>query len=194
LWENPLAMSWTTDSRAFDDAGIFRYGLEMIEAANDDDQEEDYGPALAYPPLYVLRTATYCPECGQTQHVYALGCVAYRDAEDDGEPVDDFHFLSRVESVPPPLFALLKAKLPSFYPDHTEEGEKPYLMNHCPCGAKLDDDFVTGDVGAAFWPDTPDGFGDFRLLRLPVEEPLPIVSSFTIGGGEFLDFANSWSW
>jgi hypothetical protein len=67
-------------------------------------------------------------------------------------------------------------------------------MNHCPCGAKLDDDFVSGDVGAAFWPDTPDGFADFRLLKLPMQKPVPIVCSYAIGGGEYLNFANAWKW
>ena len=29
-----------------------------------------------------------------------------------------------------------------------------YLMNHCRCDVRLDDDHLHGDVGAAFWPDT----------------------------------------
>lgn len=168
----------------------------MTDAAqdDDDDQEEDDGPSLAYPPLYVLRSAAYCPESGQAQHVYTLGCTAYRDAEDGGEPIQQFHFLRRIESIPQPLLALLKTKLPGYHLDHTQEGELPYLMNHCPCGAKLDDDFVSGGVGAAFWPDSPEGYGDFRLLRLPVEEPIPVVCSYGIGGGEYLNFANTWKW
>ena len=40
-------------------------------------------------------------------------------------------------------------------------------MNHCQCGAKLDDDYLHGDVGAAFWPDTPEGYEEFKLFRLP---------------------------
>jgi hypothetical protein len=147
-----------TDSYEIDDGGIFGYGLAMIEAANDDDyEEEDYGPSLAYPPLYVLRTADRCPECGESQHVYTLGCTAYRDAEDGGEPIDQFHFLHHIRSVPEPVLALLKAKLPNYYPDQAEGEGTPYLMNHCPCGAKLDDKHLHGDVGAAFWPDTEKG-------------------------------------
>jgi len=119
---------------------------------------------------------------------------AYRDAYDGGEPIEDFHFLRQIESLPPELLALLKARLPSYYLDSTREGETPYLMNHCRCGATLDDDFVSGDVGAAFWPDTPEGYGDFRLFPLPMEQPIPIVSSYMIGGGEYLDFANTWAW
>jgi hypothetical protein len=170
--------------------------MAMAEATQDDDdyEDEDYGPSLAMPPLYVLRTAERCPKCGKALHVYTLGCTAYRDAEDGGEPIDQFHFLQRIESIPQPILALLKTKLPGYYLDHTEEGETPYLMNHCPCGAKLDDDFLHGDVGAAFWPDTPEGFAVFRLIRLPVEEPIPIVCSYSIGGGEYLSIAKAEAW
>ena len=103
----------------------------MIEATNDDNYE-DYGPSLAYPPLYVLRAAVYCPECGQAQHVYTLGCESYRHAEDGGEPIDQFHFLNRIENVPTALLDLLRAKLPGYYLDHTRSGEPPYLMKPLP--------------------------------------------------------------
>jgi hypothetical protein len=106
-------------------AGFSAMAMAMIEAANDDYDDEDDGPSLAIPPLYVLRTAVTCPECGQSQHAYALGCAAYQDAEDGGEPIDDFHFLSRIESVPEPVLALLTANAPRFTLDHTEEGETP---------------------------------------------------------------------
>ena len=161
--------------------------------ADDDYEEAELGPSLAIPPLYVLRTAERCPVCGEATHVYTLGCTAYQDAE-DGRPLETFHFLNRIESVPESLLTLLKTKLPGYHLDHTEEGEPPYLMNHCPCGAQLDDDFLHGDVGAAFSPDTEDGFAAFRLLRLPMQEPIPIVCSYTIGGGEYLDFAKTWAW
>ena len=168
----------------------------MTEATEIDDESDEcreLGPSLALPPLYVLRAAVYCPECGQARHVYTLGCAAFHEAE-DCRPVDDFHFLRRIESIPRPILALLKAKLPGYYPDRIGRREPRYLMNHCRCGAKLDDDFVSGDAGAAFWPDTPGGFGDFRLLRLPVEGPIPIRCSYATGGGEYLDFAKTWSW
>ena len=166
---------------------------EASEIDDEYDEDRELGPSLALPPLYVLSSAVYCPECGQAQHVYTLGCAAFHDAE-ESRPVDQFHFLNRIESIPQPILALLKAKVPSYYPDRTEEREPLYLMNHCRCGAKLDDDFVSGDVGAAFWPDTPEGFGDLRLLRLPVEGPIPIRCSSAIGGGEYLDFTKTWAW
>jgi hypothetical protein len=166
---------------------------DATEIDDESDQDQELGPSLALPPLYVLRTAAYCPECYQAQHVYMLGCVAFHDAEDRHQ-VDEFHFLRRIESLPQPILALLKTKLTSYYLDRTEEKEPLYLMNHCQCGAKLDDDFVCGDVGAAFWPDTPEGYGDFRLLRLSVEGPIPIRCSCGIGGGEYLNFAKTWAW
>jgi hypothetical protein len=166
---------------------------DATEIDDEHDEDLELGPSHALPPLYVLRTAAYCPECDQPQHVYTLGCAAFHDAEDRHQ-VDDFHFLRRIESLPQPILALLKTKLPSYYLDRTEEGEPLYLMNHCRCGAKLDDDFVFGDVGAAFWPDTPEGFGDFRLLKLPINKPVEITCSYSIGGGDYLNFASTWAW
>jgi hypothetical protein len=171
-------------------------GVPMTDAARDEDdydEDEPLGPSLVMPPLYVIRSACYCPECELAQHVYMLGCAAFHDAE-DLRPIAECHFLRRVERVPPTLMTLLRARLPRYYPDRTREGETPYLMNHCPCGARLDDDFVCGDVGAAFWPDTPEGYGDFKLLKLPADEPIPIQCSCMVGGGEYLDFANTWTW
>jgi len=171
-------------------------GRAMTDLPCDDEayDDEDEGPSLAYPPIYVLRSADDCPVCGQPNFVYALGCVAFRDRREGGAPIEDFHFLRYVESLPKPLLTLLKSKLPSFRLDRDRRGEKRYLMNHCACGAKLDDDFVAGDVGAAFFPDTPDGYRVFRLLQLPVDEPIPIEASYTLGGGEYLDFENTWTW
>jgi hypothetical protein len=167
----------------------------MTDAPADDkyDDDEDYGPSLALPPLYVLRTAVRCPECGQAQHVYTLGCAAFHDAE-DLRPVEQFHFLRRIGSVPAQVLALLKAKIPSYYLDHSEEGEAPYLMNHCGCGAKLDDDYLNGDIGAAFWPDTEEGYEAFKLFRLPVNEAIPVESSYMLGGGEYLDTEHAEPW
>lgn len=169
----------------------------MTDAADfaDEDEDEDLGPSLAYPPLYVLLAATRCPECGRAQHVYALGCAAFADAEEgDRAPLREFHFLSRVKGLPESLRSWLQARLPAFFLDHTHPNEAPYLMNHCPCGAKLDEDWVSGTAGTAFHPDTPEGYGELRLLRLPVEEPIAVVCSYALGGGDHLDFANTWTW
>jgi hypothetical protein len=45
---------------------------------------------------------------------------------------------------------------------------------------------VSGDVGAAFWPDTPEGYRElFALFRLPIDEPIAVESSYMLGGGEY---------
>lgn len=166
--------------------------IEETESDDESDEDRELGPSLALPPLYVLRAVACCPECGQAQHVYTLGCAAFHDAE-DRRPVDDFHILRRIESLPQPILSQLKTRLPSYHPDRIEKRQRPYLMNHCRCGARLDDDFVSGDAGAAFWPDTPGAFGEFRLLRLPAEEPIPIRCSCATGAGEYLDFTKKWA-
>ena len=66
--------------------------------------------------------------------------------------------------------------------------DKPYLMNHCRCGARLDDDYLHGDVGAAFSPATRGGIGQIRLFKLLIAEPIELKCSYTLGGGEYLDF------
>ena len=92
------------------------------------------------------------------------------------------------------LISMIRAKCPDYYLDEEEAGEEPYLMNHCPCGARLDDERQHGDVGAAFSPDTPDGFGQIKLFKLPIAEPIAVECSYTIGGGEYLDFDKAEPW
>jgi hypothetical protein len=150
-----------------------------------------YPKSSAIPPLYVLRTAAYCPECRRAMHVYSLGCAAFHDAE-EREPIDRFHFLQQISRLPKTVLGMVKRQCPGFSLDREADGQTPYLMNHCQCGAKLDDDYVSGDVGAAFWPDTPAGYGDFELHALPIDEPIPIQCSTMLGGGEYLDFSRRW--
>lgn len=162
----------------------------MTGADEDEDADEECErwPTLALPPLYVLRTAERCPGCGAAMHVYTLGCAAFRHA-DDRRPVEVFHFLRLIRRVPGDVLKLLKARCPGYFLDR-EEGSypHPYLMNHCRCGAKLDDGFLHGDAGAAFMPDTPDGYGDIKLFLLPIDDAIPVESLYAIGGDEFLDF------
>jgi hypothetical protein len=157
------------------------------------DEDDDLGPSLAIPPLYVVRTAVRCPECAKAMHVYTLGCTGYHVAG-EGSQRQAFHFLSYVESVPKSLLKLLKAKCTGYFPDEEELPGTRYLMNHCPCGARIDDDFLHGDVGAAFFPSTPDGYRHFRLFTLPVEEPIPVIACGSVGGEDYLDFTKAEAW
>jgi hypothetical protein len=150
-----------------------------------------YPKSWAFPPLYVLRAAARCPGCRRAMPVYALGCAAFRNAE-DREPIEDFHFLRQIRRLSRRVLGLLKRRCPGFSLDREAEGTPPYLMNHCRCGARLDDDAVCGDVGAAFWPDTPDGYGEFELHRLAIDGPIPIECAYMLGGGESLDFSRAW--
>ena len=164
---------------------------QPLDFSNDeeDDEPERHTP-LAHPPLYVLRTVAYCPSCGTPGHVFTLGCSAFRDADWD-EEVEDFFFLQYIESLPEPVLKLLTKNCPGYFPDREEPAGTPYLMNHCPCGAKLDTDYLHGDVGAAFWPDTPEGYGHFELFLLPVGEAIPVKCSYGAGGGDYLDCDNA---
>ena len=160
----------------------------MTHPIPEDDYDEDdpLGPSFALPPLYVLRTGERCPKCRTLTPVFALGCAAFHDAE-DGMTIERFHILRRIEQAPESVLDLLKAHCPGYFMDRARSTDRPYLMNHCRCGARLDDRYLHGDVGAAFWPQTPEGYGDIALFLLPVEAPIPIACSWSLGGGEYLE-------
>jgi hypothetical protein len=157
---------------------------------DDDDEDEESEPQMAYPPLYVLRTVASCPQCRTFMHVFMLGCSAFCDAGWDDE-VEDFFFLQDIESLPKPMLKLLTKHCPGYFLDREEPSGTPYLMNHCRCGAKLDTDYLHGDVGAAFWPDTPDGYGHFEMFLLPIDDPIPVECCMASGGGDYLDCDNA---
>jgi hypothetical protein len=161
-------MPETLESRAivaaapFDETGKTVYDRSMTEFALEDeyDDDDEPGPTLARPPVSVLRTATYCPECGRTTRVYGLGCAGYKHADFD-KVVNDFFFLHHVESLPDDLILILRTICP---------------------GYRLD-----GEVGAPFFPAIPDEFKHIKIIRrIPLEGDFPIKSSCTVGGGEYL--------
>lgn len=155
--------------------------------------EEDAALSLAIPPLYLLRAAERCPKCRQALHVFALGCTAFVDAE-EREPIEAFHILTFVRRVPERALRLFATKCIGYYFDHSESDETPYLMNHCRCGNKLDDGALHWDAGAAFCPDTPEGYDKIKLFRLPIDKPIAIECSYTLGGGEYLDTDAAEAW
>jgi len=163
------------------------------EETNEIENESASNSSLAIPPLYVLRAAERCPKCRQALHVFALGCAAFADAE-EREMIEAFHILTFVRRVPERVLRLLATKCPGFYFDHSDSEETPYLMNHCCCGATLDDAPLHWDAGAAFCPDTPEGYDTIKLFCLPIDTPIAIECSFTLGGGEYLDTEAAQEW
>lgn len=175
---------------------ILGYAFPMTHMELDideDERHEDLRPSVAVPPLYVLRAGCRCPECGKANYAYTLGCTAFRDAEERGL-VEEFHFLRSIRRVPEEVMELLKDKCPYYFTDEVDRSKPPYLMNHCRCGVKLDDDLLHGDVGAPFWPDTAEDFGYIKVFRLPIHEPIPIDCSYAIGGGEYLKLDKAEAW
>ncbi|WP_152054204.1 hypothetical protein [Tautonia marina] len=164
----------------------------MFDAANDNEDEET-GPSRAQPPLYVLRVPETCPNCGSATGVCTLAASGLYDAS-DGDFFDRFIVLTHAAEVPEQLLALLRARFPNWYPDREEGSGTAYLMNHCECGSRLTDDDIHAEPGAAFHPTSPDACRNISLYRLPIGEELPLVCSWTIGVGEWLDPARAADW
>jgi hypothetical protein len=170
------------------------YGLAMLEVEEPHDKEDAFGSTLAVPPLYVLRTIERCPRCGMAQNVYAFGGNGFYEAE-DGFPTPVFRILCFVRSVPDQVLDLLKAHCPSLYLDHAEDREPPYLMNHCGCGTRLDDDYLHGKSGAAFWPRTLAGYGHIKPILLPIRGAIALECSYSGAGGcHYLDVRRAETW
>ena len=83
-----------------------------------------YPKSWAYPPLYLLRSADHCPECGQATFVYMLGCAAFHDAE-DGEPIEDFHFLRGSAACPGVCSACSNANAPALPSTARRKARRP---------------------------------------------------------------------
>jgi hypothetical protein len=60
-------------------------------------------------------------------------------------------------------------------------------MNHCPCGAKLTDDRLHREIGAAFYPTSPEACGGIVVRRLLVHDNILITCSWNVGLGDMLD-------
>ena len=86
----------------------------QLELADDLDEEEDLGPSLAMPPLYVLRTAERCPECGMANtSIPSAAPPSMRRRTPTRSK--QFHFLRLIRSVPEVITAVLKKKCPSYF-------------------------------------------------------------------------------
>jgi hypothetical protein len=59
-------------------------------------------------------------------------------------------------------------------------------MNHGGCGPTIDDDFLRGNIGAAFWTGQSTEHAHMPLFRLPITEPIPVRCSYSFGGAEYL--------
>ena len=109
----------------------------------------------AIPPLYLLRAGERCPSCGEATNVYTLAASGLYDAL-DADTFADFIVITSVEYLPPRLLKLFQDRCPDWYFDREGSGA-PYLMNHCrACSGKLSDHYIHGDVGAAFFPTSPE--------------------------------------
>lgn len=149
----------------------------------------------ASPPLYVLRARETCPGCGKASNAYALLAAGLYDALEE----DSFasHILLRnIEHLPTHLLARLTERCPGWRFDRDDAAAPAYLMNHCRhCGAKLTDYYTQAEPGAAFYPCSKEDCWNISTYRLPVNEAVSLVCTWSIGGlPTFLDYDHAEPW
>jgi hypothetical protein len=99
-----------------------------------------------------------------------------------------------VTSTPAALTTLLTEKCPTFFLDEEDLPCAPYLMNHCGCGARIDDHYLRWDVRAPFSPVPTAEYAHMTLFRLPITEPVPVRCSYSVGGGHYLPVCKVHEW
>lgn len=57
-------------------------------------------------------------------------------------PIEQFHFLRVIRSVPEDVLRMLRDRYPGYYLDRSLPEETPYLMDHCQCGYGFEDYYV----------------------------------------------------
>lgn len=150
----------------------------------------------AKPPLCVVKSSQCCPECGTAAPVYTLACPALYDPG-ERHTFEKFMVITHVTYIPNDILTLLEERCPTWRFDTEGPIEPSYLMNHCRCGAKLDDGCLHGDYGGAFLPQSWREARKIRLLSLPSaggREKIPLVCEWVLGLGRFLDFGQAEPW
>lgn len=98
-------------------------------------------------PLFVVEAKTTCKICQERIPVLAL---ATELLDHNGEPY--ICTFLQVEEVPADVASLLESAYPFFKKDFSIAAESRCLLNHCPCGAVLDDWDLHEEPGGSFYP------------------------------------------
>lgn len=113
-------------------------------------------------PLFMVEAKTTCRICQERIPVLAL---ATEMLDSNGEPY--ICTLPHVEEVPADVASLLENAYPLFKKDFSIATDSRCLLNHCPCGAVLEDWDLHEEPGGSFYPISIEKAMATVLRRLP---------------------------
>jgi hypothetical protein len=122
--------------------------------------------------LFVAESRTTCLSCKDETPVIAL---TVEMLDETGEPY--LTLLTAIEELPSDLSSLLARRYPFFTKGYSQFEERECVMNHCRCGARLEDFVLQSEPGECFFPMSPEE-GMRVLLR-----PMPVAGGVVLRAG-----------
>ena len=116
--------------------------------------------------LLLLAAQQACWQCEQTTMVYCLATRKLKD-ESQARTKTGFFTLHHLRALPPALNALLLEKSITYSFDHSAKRKENYWLNHCQCGAKIEDMLLHQRRGNAFSPRDEGHSVSYTHLTLP---------------------------
>jgi hypothetical protein len=136
------------------------------------------GPeATLIAPVFMITSETFCDHCGGIAPVIALAASGV-ERHETGTRIDRFVVACWITWLSPSLVAALAERASSFFLDWTSSGSC-YYLNHCSCGAGLDDFDLHEEPDGAFFPMEAEACGGMRLITLPAMADLTVAGSWT---------------
>lgn len=130
-------------------------------------------------PIYVAESVITCWTCRCTTLVVALAVEEIEGIfEDEEEDEKGLILLSDMEELPDDIGRLLGP----CYPFLKKHNSKPlglrHVINHCSCGAPLEDFYLQAEPDGGFFPMDEEEAAKIVLRELPVSGPVKIKASF----------------
>jgi len=133
------------------------------------------------PPMYLVTGGWDCWRCGSDMQVVALLC------ENTDEPEMGPFILSSTATLPSRVVEFVQRRCPTFRLTFSKTVGAKYYANNCPrCGVISGDFFLHSEPGAPFFPTEEDEARSLTLERIPLSEPVVVVSGCGYGTGEMI--------
>jgi Domain of unknown function (DUF5710) len=142
---------------------------------------EEEGQLRVHGPIFVAESRTTCRSCKDETPVIAL---AVEMLDETGEPY--LSLLTTIEELPPDLSGLLGSRYPFFKKGFSECEEMVCMMNHCRCGALLEDFVLQGEPGESFFPTSPEEGMKVLLRRMPTSGCVVLTAGYSVSTENFI--------
>lgn len=137
------------------------------------------GPdATLIAPVFLVTSDTLCTRCHEIAPVVALAASGV-ERHETGTTIDGFAVCCWMTWLSPPLADVLSERAPSFVLDWCVADGSCYYLNHCACGAVLDEFDLHEEPESEFFPMEPEACASMRLIPLPSLDDLSVAGSWS---------------